>query len=344
MFAKYAYRRLSLLCFMLFTLTIFTFALNYLFPGELITNFSGEVNSSYAQTQALVEKYRIEENIFVQYGAFMARMFEGDWGLSLSSGQPVLSHVKHLFPATLELCLYALTVAVVIGVPSGVIASAYHKKWPDKLINSLSLMGFSIPVFWLALLLIMAFCLGLGLFPMSGRIGLLYEIQPVTHFILIDIYFEGFPYGGAAFWDALHHLALPTVVLAMYPTTVLIRFTRDSMLEVLDQNYIKTARAKGLNRSQLIIHHALRNALLPVIKQIGLQFSTLITLAMITEVIFSWPGIGRWLIESIYQRDFPAIQGGLLAVSFFVIIANMLSDFIHSILDPLARNQAHGKV
>ncbi|MBR8841631.1 MULTISPECIES: ABC transporter permease subunit [Pseudoalteromonas] len=344
MFAKYAYRRLSLLCFMLFTLTIFTFALNYLFPGELITNFSGEVNSSYAQTQALVEKYRIEENIFVQYGAFMTRMFEGDWGLSLSSGQPVLSHVKHLFPATLELCLYALTVAVLIGVPSGVIASAYHKKWPDKLINSLSLMGFSIPVFWLALLLIMAFCLGLGLFPMSGRIGLLYEIQPVTHFILIDIYLEDFPYGGAAFWDALHHLALPTVVLAMYPTTVLIRFTRDSMLEVLDQNYIKTARAKGLNRSQLIIHHALRNALLPVIKQIGLQFSTLITLAMITEVIFSWPGIGRWLIESIYQRDFPAIQGGLLAVSFFVIIANMLSDFIHSILDPLARNQAHGKV
>ncbi|MCG9757747.1 MULTISPECIES: ABC transporter permease [Pseudoalteromonas] len=344
MFAKYAYRRLSLLCFMLFTLTIFTFALNYLFPGELVTNFSGEVNSSYAQTQALVEKYRIEENIFVQYGAFMARMFEGDWGLSLSSGQPVLSHVQHLFPATLELCLYALTVAVIIGVPSGVIASAYHKKWPDKLINSLSLMGFSIPVFWLALLLIMAFCLGLGLFPMSGRIGLLYEIQPVTHFILIDIYLEGFPYGGAAFWDALHHLALPTVVLAMYPTTVLIRFTRDSMLEVLDQNYIKTARAKGLNRSQLIIHHALRNALLPVIKQIGLQFSTLITLAMITEVIFSWPGIGRWLIESIYQRDYPAIQGGLLAVSFFVIIANMLSDFIHSILDPLARNQAHGKV
>ncbi|USD27497.1 ABC transporter permease subunit [Pseudoalteromonas sp. SCSIO 43201] len=344
MFAKYAYRRISLLCFMLFTLTVFTFSLNYLFPGELITNFSGEVNSSYAQTQALVDKYRIEDNIIVQYGAFMARMFEGDWGLSLSSGQPVLGHVKLLFPATLELCLYALTVAVIIGVPSGVIASAYHKKWPDKIINSLSLMGFSIPVFWLALLLIMVFCLGLGLFPMSGRIGLLYEIQPVTHFILIDIYLEGFPYGGASFWDAIHHLALPTTVLAMYPTTVLIRFTRDSMLDVLDQNYIKTARAKGLNRSQLILHHALRNALLPVIKQIGLQFSTLITLAMITEVIFSWPGLGRWLIESIYQRDYPAIQGGLLAVSFFVIIANMMSDLVHSLLDPIARNQAHGKI
>ncbi|MEI5639055.1 MULTISPECIES: ABC transporter permease [unclassified Pseudoalteromonas] len=344
MVVKYALRRLSLLLFMLFTLTLFTFSLNYLFPGELVTNFSGEMNSSYAQTQELIAKYRIEDNILVQYLAFMTRMFEGDWGLSLSSGQPVLDHVKLFFPATLELCLYALSVSVIVGVPGGIIASAYYKKWPDRVINSLSLMGFSIPVFWLALLLIMAFCLGLGWFPMSGRIGLLYEIQPLTNLLLLDIYLQGFPYGGAAFWDAVHHLALPTIVLAMYPTTVLIRFTRDSMLEVLEQNYIKTARAKGLNRSQLIVHHALRNALLPVIKQIGLQFSTLITLAMITEVIFSWPGIGRWLIDSIYQRDYPAIQGGLLAVSFFVIIANMLADTIHSALDPLARNQAHGKV
>ncbi|WP_440053557.1 ABC transporter permease [Pseudoalteromonas sp. T1lg65] len=344
MLAKYLIRRLSLLCFMLITLTVFTFSLNYLFPGDLLENFSGEINSTYAQAQALSKKYHIEDNLFTQYGAFIERILSGDWGHSLSSGEPVFEHVVRLFPATLELCIYALTVAIIFGVPSGVIASAYYKKWPDKIINSMSLMGFSIPVFWLALLLIMAFCLGLGLFPMSGRIGLLYEITPVTNLILIDIGLQGFPYGGAAFWDAVHHLALPTVVLAMYPTTVLIRFTRDSMLEVLEQNYIKTARAKGLNRSQLILHHALRNALLPVIKQIGLQFSTLITLAMITEVIFSWPGIGRWLIDSIYQRDFPAIQGGLLAVSFFVIIANMLADLIYSSLDPLARNQAHGKI
>lgn len=340
----FIFRKLSLLLFMVFTLTVFTFSLNYLFPGELLTNLSGQVNSSYAQNQLLADKYHINDNFVVQYVAFIARLVEGDWGLSLSSGQAVFSHVQQLFPATIELCIYALLVSIFIGIPAGILAAASHKKWPDKVINSLTLMGFSIPIFWLALLLIMVFSLGLGLFPMSGRIGLLYEIEPSTHFILIDIILQGFPYNGLAFLDALEHLALPTIVLAMYPTTVLIRFTRDSMLNVLDQNYIKTARAKGLNKRQLILSHALRNALLPVVKQIGLQFSTLITLAMITEVIFSWPGVGRWLIESIYQRDYPAIQGGLLAVSLFVILANMLAELSYTLFNPISRNQAHGQV
>ncbi|CAM4107361.1 ABC transporter permease [Pseudoalteromonas byunsanensis] len=344
MLFEYLLRRLSLLLFMVFTLTVFTFSLSYLFPGELLANVSGQVNPSFSQSQQLTEKYHLNEGVIVQYLAFLQRILHGDWGVSLSSGQSVFDHVVKLFPATLELCVYALGVAILVGIPSGIVASAYHKRWPEKVINSLSLLGFSVPIFWLALLLIMIFCLGLGLFPMSGRIGLLYEVEPISNFILLDIVLQGFPYQGLAFVDALHHLALPTIVLAMYPTTVLIRFTRDSMLDVLEQNYIKTARAKGLNRRQLIMHHALRNALLPVIKQIGLQFSTLITLAMITEVIFSWPGVGRWLIDSIYQRDYPAIQGGLLAVSMFVILANMLAEFSHTLFDPISRNQAHGKV
>ncbi|MBD1583908.1 ABC transporter permease subunit [Pseudoalteromonas sp. S16_S37] len=344
MLFEYLLRRFSLLLFMVFTLTVFTFSLSYMFPGELLSNVTGQLHPTYEQSKALTLKYHLDESIFIQYLAFLERIVHGDWGLSLSSGQSVFEHVVKLFPATLELCIYALAVAIIFGIPGGIIASAYHKRWPEKVINSLSLLGFSVPIFWLALLLIMVFCLGLGLFPMSGRIGLLYEVEPITNFILLDIILQDFPYEGLAFVDALHHLALPTVVLAMYPTTVLIRFTRDSMLDVLEQNYIKTARAKGLNRRQLIMHHALRNALLPVIKQIGLQFSTLITLAMITEVIFSWPGVGRWLIDSIYQRDYPAIQGGLLAVSMFVILANMVAEFSHTLFDPLSRNQAHGKV
>jgi len=265
-------------------------------------------------------------------------------GVGFASGNSVFSHIVDLLPATLELSVYALIVSVVIGVPTGILGSGYHKRWPDKLINSTTMVGYSMPVFWLALLLIMVFSLKLGWFPMSGRMGLLYEIPASTGFILIDIALAGFPYKGMAFVDALRHLTLPTIVLAMYPTTVLVRFTRESMLKVMDQNFIKTARAKGLNRRQLIMHHALRNALLPVIKQIGLQFSTLITLAMITEVIFSWPGIGRWLIDSIYQRDFPAIQGGLMAVSLFVILASITAELTYTLFDPLSRNQAHGKV
>ena len=344
MILDYILRRLALLIFMMLTLSIFTFSLSFLFPGDALTNLSGVTNSTFSQTSVLEEKFHFTDNYVVQYFAFLERIIQGDWGISFASGESVFQHIKDLFPATLELSLYALIVSVIVGVPSGILAAAYYKRWPDKLINSGTLFGYSMPVFWLALLLIMVFSLQLGWFPMSGRMGLLYEIEPVTGFILIDIFLADFPYDGMAFLDAIHHLTLPTIVLAMYPTTVLVRFTRDSMLKVLDQSYIKTARAKGLNRAQLIIHHALRNALLPVIKQIGLQFSTLITLAMITEVIFSWPGIGRWLIDSIYQRDYPAIQGGLLAVSMFVILATIIAELTYTLFDPLSRNQAHGKV
>ena len=344
MILDYILRRLGLFFFMILMLSVFTFSLAYLFPGDPLSNLSGIPSGNFAQHSELEDKYLYNSNYFMQYIAFLGRIFQGDWGLSFASGDSVFSHIVDLLPATLELSVYALIVSVVIGVPTGILGSGYHKRWPDKLINSVTMVGYSMPVFWLALLLIMVFSLKLGWFPMSGRMGLLYEIPASTGFILIDIALAGFPYKGMAFVDALRHLTLPTIVLAMYPTTVLVRFTRESMLKVMDQNFIKTARAKGLNRRQLIMHHALRNALLPVIKQIGLQFSTLITLAMITEVIFSWPGIGRWLIDSIYQRDFPAIQGGLMAVSLFVILASITAELTYTLFDPLSRNQAHGKV
>ncbi|MEZ7493755.1 ABC transporter permease [Pseudoalteromonas distincta] len=344
MILDYILRRLGLFFFMILMLSVFTFSLAYLFPGDPLSNLSGIPSGNFAQHSELEDKYLYTSNYFMQYIAFLGRIFQGDWGLSFASGNSVFSHIIDLLPATLELSVYALIVSVVIGVPTGILGSGYHKRWPDKLINSVTMVGYSMPVFWLALLLIMVFSLKLGWFPMSGRMGLLYEIPASTGFILIDIALAGFPYKGMAFVDALRHLTLPTIVLAMYPTTVLVRFTRESMLKVMDQNFIKTARAKGLNRRQLIMHHALRNALLPVIKQIGLQFSTLITLAMITEVIFSWPGIGRWLIDSIYQRDFPAIQGGLMAVSLFVILASITAELTYTLFDPLSRNQAHGKV
>ena len=344
MILDYILRRLGLFFFMILMLSVFTFSLAYLFPGDPLSNLSGIPSGNFAQHSELEDKYLYNSNYFMQYIAFLGRIFQGDWGLSFASGNSVFSHIIDLLPATLELSVYALIVSVVIGVPTGILGSGYHKRWPDKLINSVTMVGYSMPVFWLALLLIMVFSLKLGWFPMSGRMGLLYEIPASTGFILTDIALAGFPYKGMAFVDALRHLTLPTIVLAMYPTTVLVRFTRESMLKVMDQNFIKTARAKGLNRRQLIMHHALRNALLPVIKQIGLQFSTLITLAMITEVIFSWPGIGRWLIDSIYQRDFPAIQGGLMAVSLFVILASITAELTYTLFDPLSRNQAHGKV
>jgi ABC-type antimicrobial peptide transport system permease subunit len=294
-------------------------------------------NISPADEVLLSKQLGLEQSYLQQYLLFLQRLLDGQWALSFSSQQNVLTEMLLVMPATLELAAYALFLSLCIGIPLGIIAAVRKDKWLDKLISSLALIGFSVPIFWWALLLIMVFSLSLGWLPTSGRLSVLYEIKPDTGFMLLDILLADVSYRQQAMLDALRHMLLPSIVLATYPTTVMIRFTRDSMLDVLEQNYIKTARAKGLTRLQVLYTHGLRNALLPVTRQVGLQFSTLITLAMITEVIFSWPGIGRWLIDSIYQRNFPAIQGGVLLVSSLVILVNMLTEILHTLFNPLAR-------
>ena len=336
---SYLLRRLFLLAFVFIALSILAFSLGYLFPGDPLQNFTGLRNISPEQLPELMAEYRMNDGYIQQYLAYLQRIVSGNWGLSFASQQPLLQEVQLLIPATLELAAYALLASFFIGIPLGILAAIKPDGGLSKLISAAALTGYSMPVFWLALLLIMFFSLGLGWLPTAGRLGVLYEIPHQTGFMLVDILLFDSPYQREALFNALHHLLLPTVVLATFPTTVMLRFTRDSMLEVWEQSYIKTARAKGLRRSQVLYRHGLRNALLPVIRQIGLQFSTLITLAMITEVIFSWPGIGRWLIDSIYQRNFPAIQSGLLIISTLVIAVNMLTEVLHTLFNPLARKR-----
>lgn len=337
MIVKYLFRRLFLLSFVFVAATLFTFSLNYFYPGDLLTNFSGIQQIDDEQRVALAHTMGIHSSVLEQYILYVRRLITGEWGLSFSSQQPVLLEVKTVLPATLELAAYALAVSLLVGIPLGLLAAIKQGSLLDRVITISASIGYSLPVFWWALLLIMLFSLQLGLLPTSGRLSVLYEIPAVTGFMLIDIWHSAVPYKTAAFYDALRHLTLPTLILATYPTTVMIRFVRDSMLEVLSQNYVKTARAKGLSRGQVLYHHGLRNALLPVTHQVGLQFSTLITLAMMTEVIFSWPGIGQWLISSIYQRNFTAIQAGVLVLSSVVVFVNMFTEILHTLLNPLAR-------
>lgn len=337
MMLHYLLRRLFLLAFVFIALTIFTFSLNYLFPGDVLSNFTGLRSITPEQEVELRQYLALDQSYWQQYIYFVRRILDGQWALSFSSQQNVLSEILQVMPATLELASYALMLSMLFGIPFGILAAVYKDRWLDKIISSVALIGYSLPIFWWALLLIMLFSLTLGLLPTSGRLGLLYEIDHISGFMLVDILLSDVSYQQAALQDAVRHLLLPSIVLATYPTTVMIRFTRESMMDVLEQNYIKTARAKGLTRLQVLFTHGLRNALLPVTRQIGLQFSTLITLAMITEVIFSWPGIGRWLIDSIFQRNFPAIQGGVLAVSCLVILVNMLTEILHTLFNPLAR-------
>lgn len=334
---RYLFRRLFLMMFVFLALSLLAFSLGYMFPGDIVQNLSGLRQIDEAQRQQLVSYYQLDHNYLQQYLAFLSRISHGDWGLSFASQQPLLQEIKLLLPATLELAAYALLLSFVIGIPLGIVAAFKPDSIIGKSISAAAMVGYSLPIFWWGLLLIMLFSLALGWLPSAGRIGVLYEIPHHSGFMLYDILQADISYRAEALRNALQHLLLPTVVLATFPTTVMVRFVRDAMLNVWEQNYIKTARAKGLSRGQVLYRHGLRNALLPVIRQIGLQFSTLITLAMLTEVIFSWPGIGRWLIDSIYQRNYPAIQAGLLVISTMVITINMLTEILHAFFNPLAR-------
>ncbi len=335
-------RRLNLLLFTVLLLTLLSFSLSYLFPGDALINLSGEINATPAQLAILSDEYRHQENIFMQYWAYLSHVFSGDLGISMASHLPIIEEIKILLPATIELSLAALLLAMFVGVPIGFIAAIKHEKLADNIILTVAMFGYSIPVFWLGLLAILVFSIQLGWLPSAGQISLLYEIKHVTGFQIIDILLSDSAYKWQAFQNATAHMILPTVVVALAPATIFVRLARTAMLEVLDKSYIRAAKAKGLSFGQIIYHHAIRNAMVKVIRDVGLQFANLVTIAMVTEVIFSWPGIGRWLIESIYQRDYTAIQSGLLMLSSFIFLVHIITDFIYAALNPLARESNHG--
>ncbi len=338
----FSLRRLNLFIFTMFLLTLLSFSLSFLFPGEQLINISGQVNATSEQLLVLANEYQTQSNIFQQYFAYVNKLFYGDLGLSMSSQLSVSEEIFSFLPATIELTIIALLLAMFFGIPIGFIAAINHRKITDNIILSVSMIGYSIPVFWLGLLAILIFSIQLGWLPSAGQISLLFEINHVTGIQFIDILLSDSPYKWQAFQDASAHIILPACVVAFAPVTIFVRLARTAMMEVLDSQYIRAAKAKGLSFGQIIYHHAIRNAMVHVIRDIGLQFANLVTIAMVTEVIFSWPGIGRWLIESIFQRDHTAIQGGLLALSSFIFIVHIVTDFIYAALNPLARESRHG--
>jgi cationic peptide transport system permease protein len=335
-------RRLSLFLFTMLLLTLLSFSVNFLFPGEAIINLTGAINATPSQLVELNDAYQTHRNIFIQYFAYLGHIINGDLGLSMASQSDISTEIVNLLPATIELSLVALFIAMLVGIPLGFIAAIKHSKITDNLILSVSMLGYSIPIFWLGLLAILTFSINLGWFPSAGQISLLFEIELVTGIQFIDILLSDSPYKWQAFSDASAHIILPACVIAVAPATIFIRLARTSMIEVLETSYIRAASAKGLTFKQIIFRHAIRNALIKIIRHVGLQFANLVTIAMVTEVIFSWPGIGRWLIESIYQRDYTAIESGLLVLSCFIFIVHILTDFIYAALNPLARGNKYG--
>jgi cationic peptide transport system permease protein len=330
-------RRLNLFIFTILLLTILSFSLSFLFPGEQLINLTGQLNASPEQLAILADEYKQQSGLISQYFSYLSHLFNGEMGYSMTSHLPISTEILNRLPATIELTSVALLVAMFFGIPIGFFAAIYHRKLPDNLILTVAMLGYSIQVFCLVILEILLFSIELGLFPSACQISLLFEIEPVTGLQLIDILLSDSPYKWQAFQDATRHLILPVIVVALAPATIFMRLARTAMLEVLDTHYIKAANAKGLTFAQIIYRHAMRNAFIKVIRDVGLQFANLITIAMVTEVIFSWPGIGRWLIESIYQRDYTAIQGGLIVLSTFIFIVHIIIDFVYAALNPLAR-------
>lgn len=313
----YILRRFVLLTITLFLLSLVSFSLSYFTPDAPLQGAS----------------------LFDAWWFWFKGLLQLDFGVSSTNGQPITDQLLEVFPATLELCILAFALALLAGIPLGICAGVMRKKWQDKTISALALIGFSMPVFWLALLFTLLFSLDLGWLPVSGRFDLLYPVQHVTGFALIDAWLSHSPWRHQMIVSVLTHMVLPVTVLAVAPTTEVIRLLRGSTTEVMEKSYVKAAATRGLSRFTVIRRHVLHNALPPVIPRLGLQFSTMLTLAMITEVVFNWPGVGRWLINAIRQQDYAAISAGVMLIGTLVIVVNVLTDILGAALNPLKHKE-----
>ncbi|MFN3178779.1 MAG: ABC transporter permease [Thermus sp.] len=329
---NYVLRRLLGLVPVLFGITLLVFLFLQLIPGDPAQAILGE-RGTPEQLAALREKLGLNKPLYVQYLTFVKNILTGDLGTSAVSTIPVAEELKRRWPATFELALAATLVAVVLGIPVGILAAVRKNSLVDTLSMSLSLVGVSMPVFWLGLLLVYLFAVNLHWLPTGGRLStdLAIDFRPITGFLVLDGILALKPQVLA---DALRHLILPALTLGTIPLAILTRITRSAMLEVLSQDYVRTARAKGLAERQVILKHALKNALLPVVTIVGLQFGTLLGGAILTETIFSWPGIGSYIYEGILNRDYPVVQAGVLVVATVFVLVNLLVDLSYALLDP----------
>ena len=328
-------KRLGLVVPTFLGITLLVFSLIRLIPGDPVEALSGERGMTPERYQRLIHEFGLDRPLYVQYGEYVWRALHGDLGLSTITHEPVFREFIARFPATIELSVCAMLLALLIGLPAGMLAAVKRNTVWDYSVMGASLTGFSMPIFWWGLLLILTFSVWLGWTPVSGRIAIQFDIPPVTGFMLIDSLLSS---DKGAFKSALSHLILPSIALGTIPLAVIARMTRSSMLEVLREDYVRTARAKGASTVRVIGVHALRNALIPVVTTAGLQVGTLLAGAILTETIFSWPGIGKWLVEAIGRRDYPAVQGGILLSATTIIAVNLVVDLLYGVINPRIRH------
>jgi len=330
---RYVGRRLLQLAVILFGVSVLVFLMLRLIPGDPAQLLLGEY-ATPSELEQLRHKLGLDRSLAVQYWVYVKSALQGDLGVSIRTGAPVFQEIAPRLIATVELSLAAMVIATLFGVGAGVVSAVRQYSVWDYATMFLALVGVSMPIFWLGLMLIYFLAVKYPVFPMMGRLSMGLDIPPVTGLVLVDALLSFRP---DVLWDGLHHLILPAFTLATIPMAVVARITRSSMLEVLDQDYVRTARAKGMDEWVVILRHGLRNAMLPVVTVLGLNLGLLLSGAVLTETIFSWPGLGRYVVDSLMGRDYAAVQGCILIFAVIMTLINLLVDLVYVVLDPRIR-------
>ncbi|MBI4675034.1 MAG: ABC transporter permease [Chloroflexi bacterium] len=329
----YLLKRSLTLILVLLGVSLLVFGFVRLIPGDPAVVMLGE-RATPENIERIRAQLGLDKPVYEQYLIFISNALRGDLGTSVLRQEPVTREIIRRFPATIELAFGAMIIATLLGIPLGILSAVKRNSWFDASSMVVALTGVSMPVFWLGLMLIFLFAVTLRWLPSGARLDANTQFQPITNSVLLDSLLQGNP---ALFFQGVRHLILPALALGTIPMAIIARMTRSSMLEVLNQDYVRTARAKGLHERGVILRHALRNALLPVITVVGLQVGILLSGAILTETVFSWPGIGRWLVDAIYARDYPIVQGVTLTIAIIFVVINLFVDVLYTLVDPRVR-------
>lgn len=326
----YIIRRLLLTIPSLLAISILVFLMVRMVPGDPAAAMLGQY-ATEERVAEVREALGLDQPLHVQYGRWLVRAVQGDLGRSIRSRRPVTEDILERLPATLELALAGLFLALAAGIPMGVVAATHRNSIFDRISMVGTVIGQSMPVFWLGIIFIYVFSYALGMLPFSGRLDREANLQPMTGFYVLDSVFQG---NWAALRSALAHLALPALALASVSLALIGRITRSSMLEVLGQDYVRTARSKGLRERLVTYRHAFPNAMIPLVTIVGLQLGTLLGGAILTETVFAWPGLGRLIVNAVFNRDYPLVQGCVLFIAVGFLLTNLAVDVVYAMIDP----------
>ena len=332
---NFLFRRFIGIIAVMIGVSLITFAISHVIPADPVAAALGD-HATDSQIAAFRAEYGLDKPLVDQYVIYVSGLAHGDLGTSIRTRRPVIDDLRDFFPATFELSLAALLISILFGIPAGIISSLARNRLPDHIVRVFSLLGGSLPIFWLGLILIGIFYTQLGWLPVGGRIDdFIKPPQTITGLYVVDSLITG---NIAALQSSIVHLILPALTLGYYSTAVIARITRSSMLEVLSQDYMRTARAKGLRERVVVVRHGLRNALIPTLTIIGVTFGSLLSGAVLTETIFTWPGLGRYATASAINLDFPAVMGVTLLAAIIYTLANLAVDLGYHVLDPRIQN------